>query len=40
MAAKRLKVDWDSAADIGEDDEGDDTEVPPAVVSPAIPSDL
>nr|GLL49146.1 ycf3-interacting protein 1, chloroplastic [Ipomoea trifida] len=31
VAAKRLKVDWDSAADIGEDDEGDDTEVPPAV---------
>lgn len=38
-AAKRLKMDWDSAAEIGEDADGDDTDVPPAVVSPEIPSD-
>lgn len=31
-AAKRLNVDWDSAADIESDDEADDIEVPPAVV--------
>ncbi|OAY75327.1 Ycf3-interacting protein 1, chloroplastic, partial [Ananas comosus] len=30
-AAKRLNVDWDSAADIESDDEADDIEVPPAV---------
>lgn len=33
-AAKRLNLDWDSAADIdGEEEEDDETEVPPAVVS-------
>lgn len=33
-AAKRLNLDWDSAADIdGEEEEEDETEVPAAVVS-------
>lgn len=32
-AAKRLNVDWDTAADIDGDEEDDETEVPPAVVS-------
>nr|CAD1827936.1 unnamed protein product [Ananas comosus var. bracteatus] len=31
MAAKRLNIDWDSAADVESDDEADDIEVPPAV---------
>ncbi|KAB1221599.1 hypothetical protein CJ030_MR2G006847 [Morella rubra] len=30
-AAKRLNMDWDSAAEIEDSDVGDDTEVPPAV---------
>ncbi|XP_054800816.1 ycf3-interacting protein 1, chloroplastic [Prosopis cineraria] len=30
-AAKRLNVDWDSAAEIEDSTDGDDTEVPPAV---------
>ena len=33
VAAKKLSIDWDSAAEIGEADDDDDTEVPPAVVS-------
>ena len=33
-AAKRLNLDWDSAADIdGDEEEADETEVPSAVVS-------
>ncbi|XP_030471168.2 ycf3-interacting protein 1, chloroplastic isoform X2 [Syzygium oleosum] len=31
VAAKRLNVDWDSAAEIEEADDSDETEVPPAV---------
>ncbi|KAF8030479.1 hypothetical protein BT93_E2808 [Corymbia citriodora subsp. variegata] len=31
VAAKRLNIDWDSAAEIQEDDNSDETEVPPAV---------
>ncbi|KAK4754331.1 hypothetical protein SAY87_002435 [Trapa incisa] len=31
MAAKRLNIDWDSAADIDDSDVNDETEVPPAV---------
>lgn len=31
-AAKRLNLDWDSAAEIEESDAKDETEVPPAVV--------
>ncbi|CAK9174340.1 unnamed protein product, partial [Ilex paraguariensis] len=30
-AAKRLNIDWDSAAEIEDIDVSDDTEVPPAV---------
>ncbi|KAK9152568.1 hypothetical protein Sjap_000048 [Stephania japonica] len=32
VAAKRLNIDWDSAAEIDEIEESDDAEVPPAVV--------
>lgn len=32
-AARRLNIDWDSAAEIEEDDDSDEIEVPPAVVS-------
>lgn len=32
-AAKRLNIDWDSAADIEEEVDSDDIEVPPVVVS-------
>lgn len=32
LAAKRLNVDWDSAAEIGDADDTDETEVPPVVV--------
>lgn len=31
-AAKRLKMDWDTAAEIEDPDVNDETEVPPAVV--------
>lgn len=37
-AAKRLNIDWDSAAEI-DDTETDDVEVPPAVVGLFIPLD-
>lgn len=33
QAAKRLNIDWDSAADIEAGDEDEDIEVPPAVVN-------
>jgi hypothetical protein len=32
VAAKRLNIDWDSAAEIENTDDKDDTEVPAAVV--------
>jgi hypothetical protein len=32
VAAKRLNIDWDSAAEIEDTDDKDDTEVPPALV--------
>jgi hypothetical protein len=32
-AAKRLNVDWDSAADIDDEEEADEVEVPPVVVN-------
>ena len=32
VAAKRLSVDWDSAADIEAEETSDETDVPPAVV--------
>lgn len=32
LAAKRLNVDWDSAAEIGDADDTDETGVPPVVV--------
>lgn len=32
VAAKRLNIDWDSAADIEDSDVSDDSEVPSAVV--------
>ncbi|MED6121035.1 Ycf3-interacting protein 1, chloroplastic, variant 2 [Stylosanthes scabra] len=32
VAAKKLNIDWDSAAEIDDVDDDDDTEVPPAVV--------
>lgn len=32
-AAKRLKIDWDSAAEIDESAESDEPDVPPALVS-------
>lgn len=31
-AAKRLRVDWDTAADIEDSDTNDESEVPPALV--------
>lgn len=32
LAAKKLNVDWDSAAEIGDADDSDEAEVPAAVV--------
>ena len=32
VAAKRMNVDWDSAADIEAEETSDETDVPPAVV--------
>lgn len=32
MAAKRLNIDWDSAAEIEEEDRSDESEVPSVVV--------
>lgn len=31
-AAKRLNIDWDAAAEIEDEDDSDDVDVPPAVV--------
>lgn len=35
-AAKRLKIDWDSAADIEDVENSDDADVPPAVVCSSL----
>ena len=35
VAARRLNIDWDSAVDIEDEDDSDEIEVPPAVVSPS-----
>lgn len=37
VAAKRLNIDWDSAADVEPGDENDEIKVPPAVVNTNIP---
>lgn len=40
VAAKRLKMDWDEAAEIDDEDETDESEVPPALVCPCSSSNL